>query len=447
MADKIAKPTDASRYVRRRQEQHAGQDQNQGGSTVQEFKQDEWGSADAYRLAAEHGLSSLFDWLKERGSSWRLGKGKDGRFLAKDVRSWVEKLEAGEDLGFGEVPEGILPIPAPVEEQEAVAPVAEEVGAPEAIEAPEIIEVTPPTVEPEVVPEVAEERPAPSLGERIREFFAGIRMPEVRMPILAPIAGVALIALILFAIFVAVSAFHPQGLIRQRLTAPGQRIAALQDTRADLEERFVSVESEKSTLQDTVTELEGQVEALQNEAMPLTADNAALRTQVSMLNQEKADLQSQVSALETSKADLQVQVSSLQQHVATAEDEKTELQEGLAGKAAEVAALEDEKITLEDRVAKIAAEKAALESAFNKVTAERDQLAAKLEQVARVVVEEDDTIWDLLTQTLGKAPTRDQIQSVVDANSLTDLGVNAAGQWIVLIYAGQTIDLSPALSG
>ena len=124
----------------------------------QEYKQDEWGSADAYQLAAETGLSGLFDWLKSCGSSWRLGSGTDGRFTKKDVRSWISKLEAGEDLGFGEVPEGLLPIPAPVIEE------IEEV----------VVETSPPTIEPEVVVEagVAEEQPTkPDRWTSVVNFF------------------------------------------------------------------------------------------------------------------------------------------------------------------------------------------------------------------------------------------------------------------------------------
>jgi len=73
---------------------------------------------------------------------------------------------------------------------------------------------------------------------------------------------------------------------------------------------------------------------------------------------------------------------------------------------------------------------------------------AVAEPEARVVtIEDGDTVWDLLTEALGHAPTWEQIQQVVDANDLVDKGVNEGGVWIVLIYAGQTIDLSPALGG
>ncbi len=63
-----------------------------------------------------------------------------------------------------------------------------------------------------------------------------------------------------------------------------------------------------------------------------------------------------------------------------------------------------------------------------------------------VTVKSGDTVWDLLEEELGQAPTWEQIKSVVDANDLNDQGVNEAGLWIVLIQIDQTIDLSAGLA-
>lgn len=64
-----------------------------------------------------------------------------------------------------------------------------------------------------------------------------------------------------------------------------------------------------------------------------------------------------------------------------------------------------------------------------------------------VTVESGDTLWDLLEEELGQAPTWDQIQQVVDANSgeLADKGVDDAGVWVVILTIGTQIDLSAGL--
>jgi len=79
--------------------------------------------------------------------------------------------------------------------------------------------------------------------------------------------------------------------------------------------------------------------------------------------------------------------------------------------------------------------------------AQTETEAEEAETTHTVTVEAGDTVWNLLEEELGHAPTWEQIKSVVDANDLVDKGVNDAGVWIVLIYTGQTIDLGPALGG
>lgn len=61
-----------------------------------------------------------------------------------------------------------------------------------------------------------------------------------------------------------------------------------------------------------------------------------------------------------------------------------------------------------------------------------------------VTVEQGDTVWDLLTKELGRYPTWEEIQKVVDANGLESFH-DAQGLWIVLVYPGQVLDLTPAL--
>lgn len=118
--------------------------------------------------------------------------------------------------------------------QEEAAAVAEMTEAPEAVEAPEIIEVQPePAPEPIAAPiEIVEEHPAPTIGERTRSFFSGIRLLQMGRPQWF-IAGTVLVAAILLVIL-AVSAFHPQGLIHMALqpaaTAEPTAVTAIDPT-------------------------------------------------------------------------------------------------------------------------------------------------------------------------------------------------------------------------
>jgi len=117
-------------------------------------------------------------------------------------------------------PEAAVPV---AEEQEQVAPVAEMTGAP-AEQAPEIIEMPTEEQAPEIKAEATEK--GPGLWQRFvaamtkERHLPKIQLPKIQLPRLPkwePIAGVALIAIVLFAIF-AVSAVHPRGMVRQQVT-------------------------------------------------------------------------------------------------------------------------------------------------------------------------------------------------------------------------------------
>ena len=68
-----------------------------------------------------------------------------------------------------------------------------------------------------------EELAGPTLGERIRGFFSGIRLPNVQLPRMDRsqwfTGGMALLAMIAL-IILAVSTFHPRGLVHLALTSP-----------------------------------------------------------------------------------------------------------------------------------------------------------------------------------------------------------------------------------
>ena len=362
-------------------------------------------------------------------------------------------------------------------EEEVAAPIAEEIGAPEA-EVPEIIEVTP-TPEPEVeerAPEIVEEQPAPTWGERIRGFFSGIKlpqvrlpkikMPEVRLPTWAPIAGVALLALILFAIF-AVSVVHPRGLIRQRLAAPGQRIAALEEAKAKLElaliEETTAYSAERDQLEKQVEELEGNLDVVTrekvmfeeaHEGMIKYQDQLAvlarnLKEEVATLEEAK-DLETEVlkASLDSSYAEYEElakkrdqfsnRVQELHTRVAELEGEKTDLEGQITGLVEQVSGLKTEKSAAETRIAALGAENAALGEQVAKVAAERDQLATALAETTKVTVKEGDTVWDLTIQKLGFAPTWGQIVAFAETNGLTwkvnDRGTEDTADDLLVVY-------------
>lgn len=148
-----------------------------------------------------------------------------------------------------------------------------------------------------------------------------------------------------------------------------------------------------------------------------------------------------IEELEVEKVTLEESVADLEAEVAVLEGERAALQDQLAASAARVAELESQLGIAVGALSETVVEAETVTTAQTEIEAE-----AKAETEHVVTVASGDTVWDLLEEELGQAPTWDQIQSVVDANDLVDNGVNEDGLWIVLIQIGQTIDLTPGLA-
>lgn len=135
---------------------------------------------------------------------------------------------------------------------------------------------------------------------------------------------------------------------------------------------------------------------------------------------------------------LQARVTQLEETVADLEEATARLESQADRLEALVQALEESVAHLEKAVA----ENTAAVEELQRLVEELQQQAEPSE--TNVSVKQGDTVWDLLTEELGRYPTWEEIQKVVDANNLGNF-MDGQGRWIVLIYPGQVLDLSPAL--
>lgn len=144
---------------------------------------------------------------------------------------------------------------------------------------------------------------------------------------------------------------------------------------------------------------------------------------------------------------LQARVTQLEETVADLEKTADRLEESADRIETSVQNIEESLTRIEERVTRLEESVSRLESEVE----ELQRLVEELQKQAaspetKVTVKQGDTVWDLLTQELGRYPTWEEIQKVVDANNLGNF-MDGQGRWIVLIYPGQVLDLTPAFGG
>ena len=156
----------------------------------------------------------------------------------------------------------------------------------------------------------------------------------------------------------------------------------------------------------------------------------------------------------------QVRIAQLEETVVELGEANARLEEENASLRTRVRDLEEELdrsraeiATLKREVRNLKETHICLKRALAEKVATIEELRRSVEELQQqppppctVVVQSGDTVWELLTVLMGHYPCAEQIQRVVDANGLESFH-DSQGRWIVLIYPGQVLDLSPALGG